>query len=299
MRPGVRTVNKRFLLLMGTAGTFGLVGCASTWDRVSSQSFRDSPFRAMTKNDEPMQVLRTKKDGTSRAEAMRKLQEPLANGQSEQVQAEALQILAEAATSNPSPVVRTAAIDALGRFRDPRAVNILIAAYHRADGTATDPASQSELQQTGAVDSESFNMPSSLLGPVGFEPAFITTLRSRVATALATTSHPEAVQFLAKVAQTRPTGKNEDPSERDVRAAAVRSLGSIRTKESVAVLAEVLKTENGRDVVIAGHAVDGLKRLTGKNIAAEPEKWSAVVQAGVELAPEPNMVQRALGLSPQ
>jgi HEAT repeats/PBS lyase HEAT-like repeat len=290
----VRTVNNRFLILLGTASSIGLVGCASTWDRVSSQTFRNSPYRAMTNNDEPMQVLRTKTDGTSRAEAMRKLKEPLASGQPEQVQAEALQLLAEAATNNPSPVVRTAAIDALGRFRDPRAVNILIAAYHRADGTATDPKAAGDIQQAGAV--ESYSNPSNLMGPVGFEPAFITTLRLRVAKALANTSQPEAVQFLAKVAQTRPSGKTEDPSERDVRAAAVRSLGSIRTKESVAVLAEVLKAENGRDVVIAGHAVDGLKKLTGKNIA-EPEKWSEVVQAGVELAPEPNMIQRAMGWS--
>lgn len=292
-------MKKRVVLLFSTVVSFGLVGCASTWDRVSSKSFRDAPITAMTKNDEPMHTLVTKKDGNSRTEAMRKLKEPIANGQSEQVQSEALQILADEATGSPSPIVRTAAIDALGRFRDPRAVNILIAAYHKADGHSNDPGPNGELVQTGAVADESFRNPSSLLGPIGFEPAFITTLRSRVATALANTSQPEAIRFLAKVAQTRPATAVEDPSERDVRAAAVRSLGSIRTKESVAVLADVLKAENGRDVVIAGHAVDGLKRLTGKNYAAEPEKWSAVVQAGAELAPEPNMVQRAFGLQPQ
>ncbi len=290
-------MNFRLIVIFCATGSMTLVGCASTWDRVSSQSFRAAPFKSMTKNDDAMLVLRSKSDGNSRAEAMRNLREPLANSQTEQIQNEALQILAEAATTSPSPVVRTAAIDALGRFRDPRAVNILIAAYHKADGNTNEPGPNGEILQVGASSSESFQNPSSLLGPIGFEPAFRTTLRSRVATALANTSQPEAVQFLAKVAQTRPSTTIEDPSERDVRAAAVRSLGSIRTKESVAVLAEVLKSENGRDVVIAGHAVDGLKRLTGKNFEADPEKWSAVVQAGADLSPEPNMIQRALGLT--
>ena len=78
-------MNKRVFLLFSTVVSFGLVGCASTWDRVSSKSFRDAPITAMTKNDEPMHTLVTKKDGNSRTEAMRKLKEPIANGQSEQV----------------------------------------------------------------------------------------------------------------------------------------------------------------------------------------------------------------------
>ena len=39
---------------------------------------------------------------------------------------------------------------------------------------------------------------------------------------------------------------------------------------------------------------DGLVRLTGKNLPPEPQKWDAVVQAGVVIAPEPTWVDNAV-----
>ncbi len=265
-------------------------GCAGTWDKVSSQKFRDNPFKStFYPAEDPMTVLRTKVDGNERADAMRRLTEPAADGKSAQEQDEALQALATAATSDPSPIVRCAAIDALGRFADPRAVKILIAAYHQADGAPTEPT-KGGVMQAGRFD------PLAGMGPVGFEPVFTTTLRSRAATALASTKQPEAVTFLASVAAGSGVDENGQPTtDRDVRSAAVRGLGRVRSKESVAALSRILKDESGRDVVLAHNAHAGLKDLTGKNIPADPAEWEKVVQAGVEVQPEPNLLQRAAG----
>jgi hypothetical protein len=99
------------------------------------------------------------------------------------------------------------------------------------------------------------------------------------------------VQFLSEVA----TGKDTE-ADRDVRLAAVRALGSIRQKESVTALAKVLSDEKARDIGLASRAHEGLVTLTGKSLPAEPEQWNEVVQAGVDVAPEPSAVQRAIGL---
>lgn len=280
----------RFRTIAAIFAASAACGCAGTWDKVSSQKFRDAPFKStFYPAEDPMTVLRTKVDGNERADAMRRLTEPAADGKSAQEQDEALQMLATAATSDPSPIVRCAAIDALGRFADPRAVKILIAAYHQADGVPSDPG------KGGVVQAGKFD-PLAGMGPVGFEPVFTTTLRSRAATALANTRQPEAVTFLASVAAGSGVDENGQPTtDRDVRSAAVRGLGRVRTKESVAALSRILKDEAGRDVVLAHNAHAGLKDLTGQNLPADPAEWEKVVQAGVEVQPEPNLIQRAVG----
>lgn len=274
-------------------------GCAGTWERVSSHQFRDAPFKAMFTSEDPMTVLRTKVEGGDRAAAMRRLKEPLAAGLSEPEQDEALQILSTAATSDPSPVVRTAAIDALGRFKDPRAVPILIAAYHQADGVPSDPArAAGGVQQAAAFRTADATDPLSLLGPVGFEQPFVTTLRSRSVSALANTNSPEAVAFLARVAApgTEKSAKPDaEPTDRDVRSAAVKGLGKMRSPAAVTALARVLKDEAGHDVVLAQNAHTGLKELTGRNLPADPEQWDQLIQTGVTVQPEPNLIQRAIG----
>ena len=283
---------RRFAVLCAGGLTLAGIGCAGTWDRVSAKKFREAPFGAMFNNDDPMLVLRRSQDGNDRAAAMRKLKEPKESGRPAEEQDEALQILWQASTLDPSPIVRTAAIDALGRFRDPRAVRLLIDSYVRADGIESDPVKQQQAIQTvgaGKVPSEELL---ALSAPVGFEPAFVTTLRSRSITALAQSNSPEAVKFLAQVASS-PAKVDDLNLDRDVRAAAVRGLGQLRNKESVTALAGIWKTESTRDVVLVQNAHEGLKNLTGKDLPADPEKWSAVVQAGVELKPEPNAIQRA------
>jgi HEAT repeat protein len=270
------------------------VGCASTWDTVSSKKFRDAPFKTMFSNDDPMHVLRNKVDGQDRANAMRRLKEPATQGRPQAEQDEALQFLEQAATQDPSPVVRTSAIDALGRFQDPRAIRILIDSYHLADGRpASQPAPGDDLQQASARSSPLD--PLGLGAPVGFQPEFSSVIRTKAVNALAETKRPEAVTFLARVASGEFRRSAEETiEERDVRTAAVRGLGQIRNKESVVVLAKVLKSDSGRDVVISSRAHEGLVNLTGQRVPPDPEKWNAIVQSGFEVVPEPNALQRAV-----
>lgn len=275
---------RRLLILVVVLAVACQLGCAGTWDVVSSRKFREDPFRTMFTSEDPITVLRNKVDGNERANAMQRLKEPAKNGKSPQEQDEALQILWTAATTDPSPLVRVAGIDALGRFEDPRTIALLKDAYDKAGGVPTDPAKQpaaADLQQAANIESMI------MLAPTGFEPSFVTMLRSRTATALAAKPSPEAVAFLAKVATTEPSANVDQQLDRDVRAAAVRGLGQMRSKESVTALASVLKQEAGRDVVLAQTAHEGLKELTGKDLPADPDQWSQVVQAGVPVAPKP------------
>ena len=115
-----RVLAGRLLVLGGpTILGLALAGCAHFWDDVTSRDFKVSDLYT---SSDPMTVLRTKQDdGDALAKAMRSLKEPNKNHGSEQDQNEAVQILAQAATSDPRPLCRLAAIDAmavaLDRFR--------------------------------------------------------------------------------------------------------------------------------------------------------------------------------------
>lgn len=284
----------RLILIAVALSTGGLGGCASTWDAMMSRDFRTAPFKRTFRPDDPMTVLRTKVDGTARAEAMRRLKEPAAGTGGAAEQDEALQILADAATRDPSPVVRAAAVDALGRFKDPRALPLLIAAYHKADGldAATPPAGPGEVRPAAATGSE-ITDPSLAFGPIGHPPEFVFGVRARVIDALAASDRPEAVRFLADVA-TGQTRKETDADDQKVRVAAVRGLGKMRHKESVVALAKVLQSDGKRDIQMADTAHKGLVDLTGKQIPADGDKWAEVVQAGFVVQPEPSGFRRAL-----
>ena len=117
----------------------GLTGCAGTLDTVTSRRFRQEPFNTtyrMIRPEDPLAVLRANppRSGDERARAMLRLQEPLAEGLTQQDQDEVIDTLARAATSDPSPVLRLAAVEALGRFQDQRAPGILMLAYQNAHG---------------------------------------------------------------------------------------------------------------------------------------------------------------------
>ncbi len=267
---------RRALTLSAAVALIASIGCAGTWDAVSSRKFREAPFTRLFSSEEPITVLRNKVDGNERADAMWRLKEPAKQGKPPAEQDEAMHILWTAATTDASPVVRVAAIDALGRFDDPRAIGLLKDAYEKADGVPSDPAKLATADLTQTANIESIID----LAPTGCEPSFVSTVRLRTMEAMANKQTPEAVAFVAKVATTEPSAKSDQQLDRDVRSAAVRGLGQMRSPESVAALTTVLKQEAGRDVVLAQNAHEGLKGLTGKDLPADPEKWQAVVQTG-------------------
>lgn len=272
-------------------------GCASTWEDMTSRRFRDKPFETMFGTEDPLTVLRENPDGETRARAMRRLKEPAANGRPEAEQEEAVQILSTAATSDPSPWVRMAAIDALGKFQDPRAVETLAAAYYQASGREEPAPMAPTVVASGGRQPGALADRLGLLGPQGFPSDQAANVRGRALEALARTGRPEAVEFLARVATGQELPADEDPAARDfVRQRAVAGLGQVRSKESVHALARILAAEHGKDVTLTNLAHGGLVSLTGQNQPADPRAWETVVQAGFEIAPEQTLLQRTVGL---
>lgn len=289
----------RALALAAAVGATLAGGCASGWETLSSRRFRESPFKTMWgKEDDPLTVLRTDPIGDNRARAMQRLVEPAADGRAAE-QDEAVQLLAQAAATDPSPWVRLVAVDALGRFKDPRAADALVAAYHAAPGkTARGSDSPRELIQT-AADRKPISSTglAELRGPQGFPADQVSGLRVRVLDALAKHSHVGGVELLVQVATGRDQNTGDDSITHElVRQAAVRNLGSVRKPEAVTALAKVLSAESGRDITVATLAHDGLRTLTGKDLPADPREWDAVVQAGATVVPAGNAIQRAVGL---
>lgn len=293
--------------------SLGQTGCAGTWDTITSHRFLDGMLEhpyATTKtlwvHEDPMLVLRTEppRDGDERADAMHRLQEPIRNKGTQEDQDIIINILAKAAVTDPSPVLRMEAIGALGRFEDPRAVGILISAYQSAHGRRNNdeppPAPQLKPEAVGAglsagraPTSQMTGFASTIKSPTGFQPEWVTAIRCRAAESLGRTGREEAVKFLSSIAGG--AGKDiapEGSEDRDIRLAAVRGLGLCRQPDSVVALAQVLNQATSvnpiqQDTAIIGRCHDGLVTLTGKKLPPDPQQWNEVVQAGVVIAPEP------------
>lgn len=297
----------RLVPIAGVALSLGLTGCAGTWDTFTSRRFRDAPLTTMQRMvspEDPLAVLRANppRDGDERAKAMRRLKEPIETGGTQQDQDEVVELLARTATSDPSPLLRLAAIDALSRFHDTRSAGVLMYAYQKAHGRTDDapaapdgdPGVRPASGTTGRVPGRS-GMDRPLAPPTGYAPDTVAVIRCRTLDALGRTNRPEAVRFLATVAIGPAADTVMDGSDdRDVRLAAVRGLGYCRQPESVVALTQVLGRENGKDLAVVGRAHDGLVRLTGKHLPPDPQRWDAVVQAGVTIAPEPTWVDDAV-----
>ena len=268
-----------------------IVGCASTWETVSSKRFRDEPFATMFSPPDPLAVLQSPDSSSdARARAFQRL-EPQHTPAHQKI---GLSLLSQAATSDPSPWVRICAIDALGRFNDPQAANILVAAYHQADGSNIKPAvatapSEIELMSAGRSPTQSTILENNfgLNGPEGFSPDQVRTIRGRSITALAKTNLPEAVRHLAEIARgTDPSTQTDDTESREfIRQRAVAGLGEMKNREAVVALNQVLQQEYGSDVALTDLAHEGLVELTNHDYPTNPEAWNQLIQAEYQSAP--------------
>lgn len=287
-------------------------GCASTWDAVSSRKFREAPLKTVghvISPEDPVMVLRAGPDrtGDERAKAMRRLKEPAASGGTQDDQDQMVEVLTKAATAEASPVLRFAAIEALGRFDDPRAAAALMTAYQTADGlrdaerAPPKPRDESAVTPIGGTSAGrsptrgGLDLGAPLKGPAGYAPDTVAALRCQCLESLGRTHKPEAARFLAAVAGAGgadivPPGSDEP----EIRQAAVRGLSACRQPESVTALAEVLKQQAGKDVILARQSHAGLVKLTGKRLPPDPAQWNEVVQAGVVIVPEPTKLESAL-----
>ncbi len=216
----------------------GLAGCAGFWDEVTSREFS---VNAVFNPPDPLTVIKTSTDGDARAKAFQRLTEPRQRDGGQVEQDEAVQILTQAAISEPQPLCRMAAIRTLGKYQDPRAVPALISAFDGANE----------------------------LSP---ELAFM--VRSQALTALGDTKQPAAASFVAEVAR-RPlkadVSERERSQGRDVRLAAVRSLKNFPGSEAAVAAAQQL-ANNEKDIAVRDRARETVVALTGK----EPEPASSV-----------------------
>jgi HEAT repeat protein len=265
-----------FLTAAALAGT-GLCGCANFWDDVTSRDFKIKSL--WTARPDPMVVLRDSTDGDERARALRALQEPKQHGGGDEQQEVVVRILATAAVNEPQPWCRLAAIQTLGRFKDPRAVSALKAAYDQAAGTAP-----SDIQQAAYQPAH------------GVAPETAAALRCHALASLGQTQNPAAVDLLVRVVRQPPVeGTEQDRSEAmDERITAARALGKFNQPEATEALLKVLQTE--KDVALRDRAADALQQITGKKIPADAKAWEEALHPGPNGPPPAPKREKFLGL---
>lgn len=240
-------------LAAGAAGAANLTGCALFMDELTWQE-RLNPFYA---SPSPFVVLHDSNDGDKRARALKSLQEPKEHGGTDKDQDEVLKILASASTTERQPICRLAAIRTLGRFKDPRAADALIAAYHQAASSApADAPVQTALAQSS-----------------GFTPEMVTVIRSQCLAGLGQSKTPAGLSLLLLVLKEpkADSTEQEKQQETDLRIVAARALRSYPAGQAAEALVSVLQTE--KDVALRDRATESLHAMTGKDLPADAHAW--------------------------
>lgn len=285
----------RAIWTSAAAAALGLTGCAGTYDLVTSQRFKDRPFHTLFTKEDPIEVLEKVQEGDDRVRAMDNLKEPRENGGTAAQQGRVIAILQASATTEKRPLCRLAAVEALGRFKDPRAGQILIAAYHNAphDGGPAASVGSPEPVSQASVNGLGIKMAMST-----FTPQTVTTLQCRALEAIGKNRSPEGLQLLLQVA-TAPTERPKSngvepagalmsleainqPSEgdrADVRLAAIRALGNYE-KDAAATRALVGLLRTEKDVAVRGRAHESLVKITGQDLPADGEAWAKWLDKG-------------------
>lgn len=281
-----RTLSKLFLLSAG-AWALGLTGCSGTYDFVTSQRFRSDPFGAMFRSEDPIMVLETNPEGDERVRAMKSLKEPLKNGGTTADQDRLIALLQTSATTDRRALCRLAAVEALSRFEDERAIPILLAAYENSPYDA--PQENRAIAQVGVGNPK--------LMASAFTPDTVTTLQCTILESLGKHRHPQGLNLLcevivgtgtkdrAKVEQAGFLGEHLGPTESnhmDVRLAAIRAIGNYEGDAKAAqVLVNVMNTN--KDVAIRGRAHEALVSITGQDLPPEPKAWNDWLAAGAAM----------------
>jgi len=289
----------RTLLGGASAVALGLTGCASSYDVLTSQRFRERPFHTLFTSDDPVEVLEKVQEGDDRVRAMRNLKEPRENGGTAAQQDRVIAILQASATTEKRPLCRLAAVEALGRFKDPRAGQILIAAYHNAPHDGGPPATVGSPEPVTPAAVNGFAIKAAMST---FTPATVTTLQCRSLEAVGKARTPEGLQLLLQVATApaerpksggvgvEPAGATFSleainlPSEGDkidVRLAAIRALGNYeKDPAAIRTLVGVLRVE--KDVAVRGRAHESLVKITGEDLPADGQAWANWLDKGAK-----------------
>jgi hypothetical protein len=225
-----------------------LAGCVGLWDDVSAHGWRP---KDLFYSPDPVDVLSEKTDDNDkRAKALRALTEPRQRGGPEAEQKWTLDVLEQTATQDLNVICRLAAIEALGQFKDDRAVKALEEAYFKA---------------------------------VNFTPEMNTVISQKAVAALGETGNPAAINLLIRVAREPEADKKATTEERrqlnDIRLTALRSLGKFRRPEAADALVQVM--HQSKEVALRDRAYDSLKVVTGKRFPADSPEWDQYAVGGM------------------
>jgi hypothetical protein len=242
---------------------FSLSGCAYFWDDVTSRDFH---FSDLTGRTNPFLVLRDSEDGYRRARALRALEEPKQHGGSDRDQDAVVNILTVAATTERQPLCRLAAIEALGSFKDPRAVHALQEAYFNAGNFPKEKAASAATE--------------GLLGGSAVSSPLVLQIKCQALASLGQTGNPEAVGFLINILDSPSASKEAAEGQRqqimDERIAAARALGNFKDYKAIEALVHVLKTE--KDVALLDRAHDSLEACSGQKLPPDMQDWGQVLR---------------------
>ncbi len=222
------------------------VGCAHFWDDVTNKEVK---FTELWTTPDPVTVLRTSTDNSKRARALAALREPGLESSSKAEQDACMTVLQRSALQDNDPLCRLAAIRTLGRFKDPRAVTILDAAF----------------------DAKQNNI----------EAERNSVIRQQILASLEQTGSPQALNRFILVAK-QPAGVREAPSEsnaiRDERMTALRALSKFSDPRAQETLIQLLETE--RDASLKLRAHESLVKLTEQDIPPEGKLWREYATTG-------------------
>ncbi len=249
--------------LLAGSSCWSASGCANFIDNVTSHDFR---VRNMFSSPDPMTVLRTSEDGDARAKAILQLKEPKKTGGSDNDQHEVMQILTEAATKDKRPMCRLAAIDALGRFDDPRTAPALVQAYQGSTVFPTEVANPIRCESLQALGRKNTPESMALLASVASRPSE-TPPKSKIQ--LASHNPDDDLNKLL--------GRYDPDAQvfRDTRLAAVRAPGESKNLQAASVLIPILSE---KDVALHNRAHEALQMISGRHdLPADPEAWKKVL----------------------
>lgn len=235
----------------------GLSGCAF-WDEVTTRTMP----RSYRLPKDPLAVLRDSDNGDQRARALQALQEPKAHGKSDQEQEVVIKVLTTSATRDPQPLCRLSAIQTLGGFQDPRAVEALKNAYYQATAF---PAETATVVQVAALE------------------------------ALGRTRRAEALGLLGMVAREPAPALTVSAAEKrqaaDRKIAAARALANFPQAEAAQTLVQILREE--KDVALRHAAHEALQAATGRQLPADAQAWENYLAGGAPPPPKPSLINLA------
>ncbi|MFO0876762.1 MAG: HEAT repeat domain-containing protein [Gemmataceae bacterium] len=261
IRPATR---RSGILVVLASAFFFLAGCSNmdefSWKKMNFEVFREP--------ENPVEIIRTSKDGNLRARALRALHEPLATGGTQEEQDAIINILTYSASHESQPWCRIAAIDTLRKYRDPRAADGLKEAYYRA-GT--------------------------------FSPETATIIRCQALGAVAETRQPAGVELLVKVLREPPVEGPDQDRELKMREriAAAKALRSFEQPEVTRALVDVLNRE--QDDALRNNAHESLVAVTGKRLPPDGAVWADYLKNPDKVDPsliqQPSVGSRVLELT--